>query len=206
MNLPVDEKDLQLLEEYAPITLERFREFVENNLVIEMTTYEFYEFVNEYSRSAYTEAVENELEEEKYWRITNTMEALIYATYSYYAETMGYELEMELTLPEKRIFYPLGTGIAWKRPIALTEIYIKLPYKYDVKWQNEKPQLEACLEDSHVYIWRYVYENPDSDIYGEIYETKGPIPLWEKRIIARTAYIINTNTIFLQLSSLHLSC
>jgi len=98
-------------------------------------------------------------------RIFNVQEALtdlILAAYT--SNIKGMEVSIELPI-EGKVYYPLGTGMAWSTPIEDTRIMLKLDKSLEA---GVNAHYMTTVGSIRYYLWKFKNWNPDYDIVGEV--------------------------------------
>lgn len=86
--------------------------------------------------------------------------------YSHEGDITGIEVSFTTSITEgDELYYPLGTGDMWSKPIGNIEIYAELPEDYAIAHDER-----IFNEDTKIYRWQYEEENPTEDILLEVEE------------------------------------
>jgi len=158
---PIPEVQFNALQSQAPNVLSKFKRFVAQNPVMEISHSKYYDPYGFYYESPELREIRNELKTET---LRHYFGNLVSATYGLGTQ-QGYQLSFKLPLFDNQVYFPLGTTPAWS---AVSQIKVVFDIPDDKEIEFSIYGDEVFHNGRHFYIWEYENESPNYDLEGAV--------------------------------------
>ncbi len=178
---PIPEENFTRLQERAPLSMKRLRDFVANHSTIEVDRNHFPSQFLEMGvqdpelRALYNELREELEDDEKFYQILQDFSYLVRAIYGY-SEMRGYTLKVTQPLFQGKAFFPLGTTPSWSASGKI-EVIFECDENNVLDFKHHE-QYQAFKGGKHYYLWGFENEAPGYDLEGEYGEEN---TVWQRR-------------------------